>query len=150
MKILLIIFILFVALSPLISMAPGKRQRQIAGLRQRAQQQGMQVTLAEPPAAIQRQGTTNERMACYKLRRHPDAGIPELAGNSYFVSVDGGWRSGGSADLPAAVLAKIPAGVVALVIDKAGCSAYWDESGGDGELDALLDAMRALIVTSDA
>lgn len=149
MKVLLVLFIVFIAISPLLSMAPGRQQRKIARLRQRAQQTGMQVTLAELPRTVADPLNPSQKVPCYRLLRSPDSPAPPLAGRSFFPEAEGHWRVDVGGESQQDVLTFLPPGVKAIVVDKSGSSAYWDESGGEPEVDKLGDCLSVLNVTED-
>jgi hypothetical protein len=151
MKFLLILFVLAVAISPLLSMAPGKRQRKIAKLRQYAQSKGLIVTLAVPPQLplwlVANRDTNTRQSACYTRRYAPE----EKRGRSEFFCLlrhEQGWYSedGKPASAPKVVLLDdLPMDVGAVVVDRQGCSVYWDESGGVEGIDQLIGVMELIL-----
>ena len=144
MKFFLIILIVFVAISPLLSMAPGRRQRQLARVRQHAQTGGLVVGLKEPPVSSG-QRPSDGKMACYRLQRHPDETIKGVIGKQFFPSEEG-WHGSGEVEGPVrSLLQQLPAGCAAVSIDGHGCSVYWDESGDTEAVDLLRGIMVDLL-----
>lgn len=138
---LLIIFIVFLALSPLLALLPSRRQRQVARLRQMAALAGLRVQLCVPPGAAGEQGL----VACYSL--------PVAAGQC--LRVVGGYRNNGgewqhldplSEALPARMLANLPGGVSHLLLAPEQVAAFWDERGSNEDIQRIKQALEAILL----
>lgn len=159
---LLIGLILVVAFGPVLWLRPSARERRLAGLRQRAYQEGMRVELRrlpDPAVAAAERVTAGGRMldttrevAAYlmplprRLRRLPswrlvrgDSGSRALDGWSFEVG-----KRPESGNLPrlldalAAPLAELPEDVVALQCEPLSVAGYWLE-GPDASPDRVAD-----------
>lgn len=149
MTYLLILFVLVVAIAPLLSMAPGKRQRRIAGLRQYAQSKGLVVTLAIPPKLPPRLVPTpnTQQLACY-TRRYSLEEKRKPAKPFSLLRLDDDWYTdsgslAGTAEVD--LLGDLPADVPAVVVDRQGCSVYWGETGTVAEIDRIVVAMELIL-----
>ena len=138
---LLIIFIVFLALSPLLALMPTRRQRQVAGLRQMAALAGLRVQLRAPPGAAGEQGL----VACYSL---------PVAAGQYLQQV-GGYRNTGaewqrldplSGALPARLLAELPRGVSHLLLVPEQVAVFWDERGSNEDIQRIKQVLEAILL----
>ena len=137
MTYLLIAVLLLVALSPLLSMMPSRRQRELANLRQAAATSGLYVQFDtregdNPPAIL---------YGCRRQRgdRAAAAGI--------YVRVDEGWQSrvGEWAAERLKLLDALPAGVSEIREDSGGVTVVWDEQGSAEEVQEIATVLRAIL-----
>ena len=122
---LLIAVVLAVALSPLLSMMPSRRQREIADLRQAAAMCGLFVELRDFPGAPRQ----DPAWAFYgRNREREDSGSPETI---ECIFADGQWstRRGHPGAPRIALLEKLPVGIPLLISDLNGVGVFWDEQG---------------------
>ena len=137
MSYILIVVVLLVALSPLLSMMPSRRQRQLADLRQAAASAGLYVQLDSGlPGESER-----VRYGCRRQR-----GDRAIAPGTY-VRDESGWRatSGQWPEDRLALLADLPEGVSEIREEMGGISALWDEQGGPEEVQAIARVLRSLL-----
>ena len=137
---LLILFIVFVALAPLITLMPTRAQKKLARLRQHAAVIGLQVQLREPPGR-----TTDKRLqACYGLRAPHRKRLPV---SGAFAPRDGSWHNIelGGAELPASFRGDFPAGVSYLQLAPDQVVAFWDEQGEEADIEQIQGSLEALI-----
>ncbi len=137
---LLIVFIVFVALAPLISLMPTRRQKRLAAIRQAAAVAGLQVQLLEPPGP----GVDKRLSACYGLRAQHRQRLG-LTGN--FVSEGDGWRNLDRRGSPllSELAAGFPSGVSHLVLRPDSVMAFWDERGEVAEVETIKQALEGLL-----
>lgn len=133
LKYLLILFIIMIALSPLLSMMPTRRQRKIADLRQRAAVCGLAVQLRDAPEALR----MDTACAFYQRRRERDE--PRLERPVLCLYIDDQWRQEQGSVNPArrALLDALPKGVLAVVGEPTGVGAFWLESGEVDDVDTI-------------
>ncbi len=134
---LLVVFILFVALSPLITMMPTRAQKQLANLRQAAIESGLQVQLQRPPGSPE----SERMMACYGLRLGHRQKLTQT-GKYRRQGVD--WQNmdlRGPA-LPETITAQFPEGVTHLVLAPDGVHIFWDELDGETHLDQIRQGLE--------
>ncbi len=138
---LLIIFIVLVALSPLLSIVPSRQQRRLASLRQAAAVSGLQVQLAQAS-----RGGEQRLMAAYGLRA--GHGVRLTGVGSYSLTKDG-WRNSDrrGPTPPTALLAVLPAGVEQLRIAPDSVWLFWDERGAEEDISQLKIVLESLIET---
>lgn len=136
MSYLLIIFIVFVALAPLLSMMPTRRQRELADLRQAAASAGLYVKL-------EREEGGEERVyyGCRRQRGDHEA-APALLSRS-----DEGWRQerGNWSGERLETLSALPPGVGQIREDREGIVLSWDEQGTREDVDTIARALRQLL-----
>lgn len=136
MSYLLILLIIVIALSPLLSMMPSKRQRQLADLRQAAASAGLYVKLEKAEDGSQR--------TFYGCRRQRgDTGVLPAT-----LSPDGkGWRETAghwNAERMAA-LEPLPSGVLGVREDREGVGVNWDEMGTREDVETIARVLRGLL-----
>ena len=143
MQYFIIIFIVFVALSPLISMRPSARKLRLAKMRQLAFSRGLQVNLCEIPGT--KPGREPVKGVCYRLQgmdRKRSFGQKEGS----FVRIDGCWTS-----LPQAsehvqtVLSGLPELVTAASIESNSCAVYWQEDGDSDDVEKIYKVLNTLM-----
>ncbi|NND68215.1 MAG: hypothetical protein HKN19_11565 [Halioglobus sp.] len=140
---LLILFVLAVALVPLTHFAPSKRQRAIAGLRERAALAGLFVEFREPPGGPDRPlpNGVRSRDLIYYGRRLPAAQKRARIIQGWRRDNEGWLGVGGYVPIPE-LFEELPDVAVAASVDPDSCGIYWDESGGIemvDEIASLLD-----------
>ena len=129
---LLILLILAVALSPLLSALPNRRQRKLAQLRQAAASSGLFVKLQDDGAVF---------YGC-RRQRGDERSLPaalERAG--------GGWDQE-RGDWPAerqALLADLPEAVMQVREDLEAVGVFWDEEGSAEDVHAIASVLRKLL-----
>lgn len=145
MTYLLIALVVMVALSPLISMMPSRRQRQIADLRQRAALCGVTVQLRGLPHAT----TSGDSRPFYG--RHRQRGDHTIAINAVYQRDGEGWQSSVgalSADM-LALLAQLPVGVSHVCENLQGVGLFWDERGPETDVECIDGVLRQLLQGPD-
>ena len=136
----LIIFVIFVALSPLLSMRPSRRQRHIADLRQQAAIGGMLVQLQPLP-----QTTDSGLRPFYSRRRvrQEDQARPSVI----YRRTAQGWLSAQQKIAPRVrpLLAAMPAGVSHVSDTDLAVGAFWDENGSEDDLQQIDKLLQAIL-----
>lgn len=133
----LIAIVVLVALSPLLSMMPSRRQRELAKLRQAAASAGLYVRF-DTDLPGEREGVL---YGCRRQRGdRPTALATYVRENAHWRPENGQW-----ADDRLALLADLPAGVSEIREDVAGVSVLWDEQGGPEEVQAIARVLRSLL-----
>lgn len=142
MTYLLIAFVVLLALSPLISMMPSRRQRQIADLRQGAAVTGLFVELRSSPL----EPPDSPRQPFYGCRRRREQQRPR--GNTLYRRDGERWVT---ADLrpwsPARLelLEALPGGVSAVFEEPQSVGVYWDERGERADVECIARVLRDLL-----
>jgi hypothetical protein len=137
MSYFLILVIVLVAVSPLLSMMPSRRQRQLANLRQAAASAGLYVQ-------FDRDLPGEREAVLYGCRRQ--RGDRPTAPWTYVLE-ESGWRAKNGL-LPGdrlALLADLPAGVSEIREEAGGVAVLWDEQGGPEEVQAIARVLRGLL-----
>lgn len=135
-----IVLIVFVALAPLISLMPTRRQKRLADIRQAAAVAGLQVQLLEPPGP-----ELDKRLsACYGLRAQHRQ---RLGLTGKFVREGDSWRNldRRGAPLQRELTAGFPSGVSHLVLRADSVMAFWDEGGEVAEVETMKQALESLL-----
>ena len=142
MSYFLIILVIFIALSPLISMMPSRRQRLIADLRQAAAVSGLYVELRDPPG-----GGDGPRQAFYGCRR--GHGQPKPEGTILYACEEGSWsaREGSASAAKLALLGDLPETVFVASEDRRGAGVFWNEQGGKDDVHRITQTLKALLAT---
>lgn len=128
---LFILFVLAIALVPLLHFAPSKRQREIAGMREHAALDGLFVEFRKTPGGEDRplpEGV-NARNLIYYGKRLPAARKRARITQAWRRDREGWLSIGGFAPVPA-MFEDLPDCAVAASVDPDSCGIYWDESGG--------------------
>lgn len=154
MKYFWIIVILALIVSPLMAMRSSPREKRQQAVRQLAGQQGLCVQLARRPDA--RDDERDLDSTCYRL---PWEGKPPESLRNWVLTHNSsrgmaaewaGWRwfEGPAPGRLEAALGKIieqlPEGTTGLVVDRAGVGLHWDERGGEQQVAAVADGLKAL------
>ena len=137
----LIALVVLVALSPLISMMPSRRQRQIASLRQRAVLCGMTVQLRE----------FAEKPADGELRpyygRHRQRGDRRGVASAVYRHNGDCWHAS-PGTIPAALsalLERLPVGVSRVCEDVQSVGLFWDERGEETDVERINEILQELL-----
>jgi hypothetical protein len=138
---LLIAFVVMVALSPLISMMPTRRQRQIADLRQQAAILGLTVQLRERPDA----SGSGEILPFYG--RHRQRSDRKCSGNVVYRRSGDNWSaSTGSIPTPLPTLfAGLPEGVSHVCESLHDVGLFWDERGPEADVERIDEVLQQLL-----
>jgi hypothetical protein len=139
----LIAVVVFVALSPLISMLPNGRKLKQAKMRQSALSLGMLVAFSDIPKASKYDKT--EKGICYRLLTH-DRKRAIVAGVHKFVRSSDTWVSAGPvSELQISLLNRLPKAVSAASIEPTACSIYWQEQGQEKDVISIFEVLTELI-----
>ena len=156
MTYLLIIFILLIALAPLVWVKSSPRQQQIAELRRLANEQGLQVALSYPPDARSGEGRLDHAM--YMLPWLVDKSrewTPEKWALLHHsrrgdTSPWNGWRwlerprDKSTVTYISEFLGQFTDAVAGLSATSRGLAFCWQEKGTDTELKAFIEALKLL------
>jgi hypothetical protein len=125
---LLIMFVVALAIAPLIHFLPSKRQRTVAGLREYAAVHGLFVEFRHAPARVAVSAPVRDVIYYGKRLPTSRAGTVESAA---WTQGQEGWRSVGRR-LPApAPLEELSVGIIAASVDQFSCGVYWRETEGE-------------------
>ncbi len=144
---LLIIFVLALAVAPLLHVVPSKYQRRVARLREFAALQGLFVefrTIPEGTLTVAESAGHALGKTIYYGLRIPASGRVDRRRLAW-VNSDEGWRSlprGGSVPEP---LEDLPRVVFAASIDEGSCGIYWQEGGEEAEITRIIEVLRRMI-----
>lgn len=149
MKYVVIVLILALLLGPVVWLRPSPVDQRRERQRNRARALGLQVRVCDLPQ------TRRERVR----REHTAVGASysllmddrEMPAGYWLHASDGSWQDADGDPLPAAqqdwlsaAEVDLPAGVVALQRGGRMTTAYWDERGGEGGVDAVAAVLRRL------
>jgi hypothetical protein len=145
---LLIALVVMVALSPLITMMPTRRQRQLADLRQRAAVCGLNVQLRALPGAPE----GSELLPYYgRLRQRGDRPAPANAVYSRkSVGESEVWQCscGDISRHQNQLLAALPPGVSHVCETSQGVGLFWDERGEEADVDRIDEVLQGFLAVS--
>ena len=136
----LIVFVVMVALSPLLSMRPSRQQRRLAALREQAALAGMVVQLQPLP------DIPDSGLQPFYSRRRPREDKQPYPSVVYRRAAQG-WLIG-YREVPAEVaepLAAMPEGVSHVTASTAGIGVFWDETGSTQDLEQIDSQLRLLL-----
>lgn len=148
MTYLLIAVVVMVALSPLLSMMPTRRQRQIADLRQQAALSGLLVQLRALPDSADSTGLH----PFYARRRQRGDRVASIA---VYRRAGDGW-SGAASDTVkrrwrpvsiamATLLAQLPKGVSHVCENLHDIGMFWDEEGTQADIEQMVEVLEKLL-----
>jgi len=147
---LLIIFVIALALAPLLHVVPSKYQRRVARLREFAALQGLFVEFRSVPdgtlTVAESAGHSPGKTIYYGLR-FPTTGRMDRPRAAWVYS-EQGWRSlprGGAVPI---VLEGLPSAVFAASRDEGSCGIYWQERGEEPEIRQIHQVLNRLIEES--
>ncbi len=136
MTYLLILVVVLIALSPLLSMMPSRRQRQLADLRQAAASAGLYVKLEKAA-----DGSPRVFYGCRRQRGdRPEAPVSLARSGNDWVPAAGHWPSD-----RCAALEPLPEGVIGVREDREGVGVNWDEQGSREDVEAIAGVLRDLL-----
>ncbi len=141
MSYLLIALIIMVALSPLISAMPTRRQRLIADFRQTAALAGLYVQLKASPL----QADGESPLPFYGCRRSRED--KPSSGTVVYRRVETGWAAlhGHWPTQRLDLLEALPIGVRAVCEDLTGVGVFWDEQGERADVEHIAQTLRELL-----
>ena len=129
---LLIIFVIAIALAPLTSLMPSKRQREVARMREYAAVHGMFVEFRSVPGRESGRIKTRDHAGhdtIYYGKRLPPP-RQKLETSRAWLYEPEGWVGLERRLVVPAELAQLPTQVLAASVDEGSCGIYWRESGG--------------------
>ena len=139
MTYLLVIFVIAVALAPLVQLLPSKRQRQIAGLRESAALQGLFVEFRDMPGAnIVPKAPAG---VIYYGKRLPTRRSRPIETGTWLLLGDG-WRNVGGTKPITALLQALPIEILAASVDEFSCGVYWTESAEEGAVEQIKQVLE--------
>lgn len=144
---LLIIFVLALALAPLLHVVPSKYQRRVARLREFAALQGLFVEFRSVPdgtlTAAESLGHSPGKTIYYGLRI-PATGRMDRP-RAAWVNSDQGWRSLPRGGVVPSALEELPRTVFAASSDEGSCGIYWQEGGEEAEIRQIQQVLNRLV-----
>jgi hypothetical protein len=144
MDILIILLVVALALAPLTNFLPSKRQREIARLREYAAVHGLFVEFRNLPGSdktLTGEPRRPEQIIYYGKRLPPSRGEPRM--RRAWLADDGGWSGVGHRSPPPDCSGLLPPNILALSQEEASCGVYWKESGGEEEVQQIVEALGA-------
>jgi hypothetical protein len=139
---LFIIFIVLVAIAPLMHFAPSKRQKQIAGMREAAALQGLYVEFRQLPGerldVAYRPGEL-----IYYGKRLPARLAGEIEAHHWIREPDGEWRGQNWRKKLPDALESLPANVAGAGVDEGSCGVYWKESSNAEDVEKICACVKA-------
>ena len=139
MKYLLVIFVIAVALAPLIQFLPSKRQRKIAGLRESAALQGLFVEFRDMPGShIVPKAPAG---LIYYGKRFPIR-RPRPVETGTWLLLGDGWRNVGGTKPVTTLLQDLPVEILAASVDEFSCGVYWTESAEEGAVEQIQQVLE--------
>lgn len=135
---LIILFVVAVALVPLVQFMPSQRQRAIAGLREHAAINGLFVEFRELPGRpeFRKQAGVTPGTVIYYGRRLP-ASTKDPRPSVQWQTHNGNWQPVGERRAVPAFSEPLPASVLAAGFDEASCGVYWVESDSTADVEVI-------------
>jgi hypothetical protein len=135
----IIALIILAAIAPLLHFAPSKRQRALAGLRERAAVAGLFVEFRDLPGVelyYRPASATTRQVIYYGLRLPPSRGKDQRSGS--WRTLEGEWRALVRRDSVPTLLLELPPQILAASIDESSCGLYWREEGDADIVDQII------------
>lgn len=135
---LIILFVVAVALVPLVQFMPSQRQRAIADMREHAAINGLFVEFRGVPGRpeFHKQAGVTPGTVIYYGQRLP-ASAKESRPNVAWQTHDSQWQSVGERRAVPAFFEDLPASILAAGFDEGSCGVYWVESDSTADVDAI-------------
>jgi hypothetical protein len=145
---LIILFVVAVALVPLIQFKPSARQREIARLRECAALNGLFVEFRDVPGReeYRRQAGANPGTVIYYGKRLP-AKVQTPDEPRHWITHDGQWQAVGRWRAIPDPVAQLAVPLLAASVARDSCGVYWTEGGTVADVEAI---SRALATWSEA
>jgi hypothetical protein len=143
---LLIIFVIAIALAPLTSLMPSKRQREIARMREYAAVHGLFVEFRGVPGRDSgriRSRDSAGHDTIYYGKHLPPAKQKKPEQSRAWLSGAEGWVGLERRLAVPESLAHLPAQVLAASVDEGSCGIYWRESGGVEAVEQIRQVLEA-------
>ena len=131
---LLIIFVIALAVAPLGYFLPGKRQREIVGMREYAAVHGLFVEFRDMPTV--RGVPVSARGMIYYGKRLPSSRAKPVE-SAVWVQTHEGWRSVGRRLPVPAPVQELSPDISAASVDQSSCGVYWTESAGEAAVEQI-------------
>jgi hypothetical protein len=131
---LLIIFVIAIAVAPLVQFLPSKRQREIAGLREYAAVHDLFVEFRDAPVRVA--GSGQARDVIYYGKRLPSSRSTTVVSGVWTRDAQG-WRSVGPRLPVPAPLLDLSVEVIAAGVDQFSCGVYWRETEGEDGVEQI-------------
>lgn len=141
---LIILFVVAVALVPLVQFAPSKRQRELAALRELAAVNGLFVEFREIPGRpeFRKHAGSDVGTIIYYGKRLPP-GQREPRKPSHWVTHDGRWQAVGNWQALPEPVASLSMPLLAASVDDESCGVYWVERDSTDEVEEICQALTA-------
>jgi hypothetical protein len=136
----IVIFVIAVALSPLLHFAPSKAQRRVAGMREQAALAGLFVEFREIPRGVRQQQSPGRTIYYGKRLRPPRKGKQR---GGVWVAEEQGWRAANFRQEVPQQLASLPASVTVAGVDSGSCGVYWQEAGEGQDVAVISEVLDA-------
>lgn len=140
LKILLILFIVAIALAPLMHFLPSKQQKKIARLREYAAVHGLFVEFRDTPGAPP--AREHAGRVIYYGKRLP-ATCSDRIETAAWANYDEEWRSIGRRLPVPAFLADLTVELLAVSVDEFSCGVYWTESGEEDAVEQIRSGLES-------
>jgi hypothetical protein len=139
----IIIFVIALALAPLMHFLPSKRQRRIVRIREYAALNGLFVEFRDMPVNAGRQmypAPSSLDLIYYGKRFHAKRGV--LVQPGVWIRADEGWRSVGSRLSVPSEFEQFPPSVLCATVDNFSCGVYWNESSEEQGIEHIREALQ--------
>ncbi|MEZ5502600.1 MAG: hypothetical protein R3E50_08015 [Halioglobus sp.] len=139
LKYFLILFVVALALAPLVQFLPSKRQRKLARMREYAALHGLFVEFRDAPEAPG--GPAPPRDAIYYGKRLPTRRAAPVE-TAAWVHARQGWRCvAGGRSVPEQ-LQQLPGDILAASVDQSSCGVYWTEASGEEVVEQIQQVLE--------
>jgi len=141
---LLIILVIAMALAPLSSVIPSKRQREVARMREYAAVHSLFVEFRGVPGRDRVRSSDRDgagRDTIYYGKRLPAAKSKARKTQAWRLE-NGSWTALERRCAVPAVLASLPAEVLAASVDEGSCGIYWQEAGGVEKVELIREVLE--------
>lgn len=147
MSYLIILFVIALALAPIMALKPSKRQKQQVAMRDRARTCGLQVQVCQLPQTHRqqvRQEDSESGVAYRLLWRHPLAKFKAIHFLLLREEKEPNKAPVAIVDALQETLAALPASVMAVEFTDIGLAAFWQEEGEPGQVEQIAAQLQSL------
>lgn len=147
MSYLIILFVVALALAPVLALMPSKQQKHLIALRDSARAAGLQVQVCKLPQTHRqkvRKEDEESGVAYRLLWRHPDARFKTIHFTVLRAEVSAHESEGHIESILRTALDSLPDCIMGLEFTNIGLAAFWQEQGDTDSVEIIAQTLMAL------